>query len=70
MSYLSFYEMLELATSTFMTLKISVRSVNKVYYRDSSYDTQVPCRNHLIPFPPAGPFGIPAHLISSHKSQF
>lgn len=55
MSYLSFYEMSELAKSTFMTLKISVGSLNKVYHRDSGYDTQVARRNHLIPLPPAGP---------------
>lgn len=35
-----------------MTLKISVESLHKAFHQDSSFDTQVLCRNHL-PFSPA-----------------
>lgn len=33
-----------------MTLKISVKSLNEAFHQDSRFDTQVLCRNHLLPF--------------------
>ena len=45
--------MLELTTFKVHDFENSVESLNKTFHQDSRFDTQVLCRNHILPFSPA-----------------